>query len=137
MKRAAFLIPFCGAAALALMAANAPAALSRTDPGLWEMTGIRESKAPVRQCVAKLSDFAALEHRGRACTQTRLKDTPSSVIINYTCSAGDFGRTKIDVLTPRSLRVDTQGISDGQPFAYLVQAHRVGDCGQKPAASGH
>ncbi len=138
MRRTAFLVPVAGAAALlALTAATQPAALARTDTGLWEMTGIGGNKAPVRQCVARLSDLAALEHRGRACTQIRLKDTPSSVVISYTCSAGNFGRSKIDVLTPRSLRIDTQGISDSLPFAYVVQAHRVGDCAKSPLPKGH
>lgn len=133
MTRGFFLALTGASVALALTAANEPAALSRTDPGLWEMTGIGGNKAPVRQCIARLSDFAALEHRGRACSQTRIKDTPASVVITYTCSAGNFGRSKIDVLTPRSLRIDTQGISDGLPFAYIVQAHRTGDCAKTPA----
>jgi len=138
MGRAAILYPTgIAAAALALIAASDPAALSRTEPGLWEMTGLGGSKAAVQQCVAKLSDFAVLEHRGRACAQTRVTDTPASVTVTYTCSGSDFGRTKIDVLTPRSLKIDTQGISDGLPFAYVVQAHRVGDCAKKPASAGH
>jgi len=37
-------------------------------------------------------------------------------------------------VTPRSLRLDTQGISDGLPFHYVAQARRVGDCPAQTAS---
>ena len=54
----------------------------------------------------------------------------SSATIEYHCAGADFGRSEIDVITPRSLRIETQGISDGLPFNYVLQARRVGECGQ-------
>ena len=41
---------------------------------------------------------------------------------------GGFGRTKMTVLTPRSMRVETQGISNNAPFNYVLQVRRLGDC---------
>jgi hypothetical protein len=42
----------------------------------------------------------------------------------------------MDVITPRALRISTQGISDQLPFNYVLQAHRIGEC-QKSASSTH
>jgi hypothetical protein len=43
----------------------------------------------------------------------------------------------MDVITPRSLRISTQGISDNLPFNYLLQARRVGECPEKATAARH
>ena len=45
-------------------------------------------------------------------------------MIDYTCAGGGFGQSKITVLTPRSVRIETQGIADHAPFNYVVQAQR-------------
>jgi len=48
--------------------------------------------------------------------------------INYNCADGGFGRSAVTLLTPRSLTIDTQGISGGLPFHYKLYARRMGDC---------
>ncbi len=55
-------------------------------------------------------------------------DSPSSTVVDYSCGGAGFGHTKIDLITPRSLRIETQGVSDNLPFSYVLQARRVGDC---------
>ena len=52
------------------------------------------------------------------------------VILKSTRSSGaaGFGHSEVTLLTPRSLRIATQGISDGLPFNYVLQAHRIADC---------
>ena len=125
------------AAAIALMAAQNPAALARTSPGLWEITGMPGVKAPARQCVGDIAVLARFEHRGRNCTQKVITDGPSSTVIEYSCGSGGFGRSDMRVLTPRSLRIDTQGISDQLPFHYVLQARRVGECPDRTTASRH
>jgi len=121
---------FCagGAALLLLAAAARPATLAETSPGLWEITGFPNPATSARQCVANTASLAALEHRGQSCKQIVISDTPSSTVIEYTCSNGGFGRTKLTLLTPRSLRIETQGISAKYPFNYVIQARRIGDC---------
>jgi hypothetical protein len=121
---------FCasGAALLLLAAAARPATLAETTPGLWEITGFPNPDASARQCVADTAALAALEHRGQTCKQVVISDTPSTTVIEYTCSNGGFGRTKLTLLTPRSLRIETQGISAKYPFNYVIQARRVGEC---------
>lgn len=120
---------FAGAAALLLLVAAArPATLAETSPGLWELSGLPNSAAPVRQCMADTAALAAFEHRGQSCKQVVLSDTPSTTVIDYTCANGGFGHSKLTLLTPRSLRIETQGISANYPFNYVIQARRVGEC---------
>lgn len=119
-----------GLTALAAVAA-APSVLGQAHSGVWELSGIEGQKSPVRLCFTDLSDMARIEHRGRTCKQNVLKQTTGSITYNYNCAASDFGRSKMDSVTTNNIRIDTQGISGGLPFAYVVQARRVGDCEPK------
>ena len=121
-----------GAAAAALVlllaAAQRPAALAQTSPGLWELSGLPGAAAPARRCLLDTSALAQVEHRGQSCTRVIVSDAASTAVIHYTCTNGGFGRTQLTALTPRSIRVETQGISNGAPFNYVVNARRVGAC---------
>lgn len=110
-----------------LTAAAAPSALSQSAGGLWEMT---RDAAPgrVRQCVANPHILAQFEHRAQQCQHSVISDSGTELIIEYKCAGSGFGRSRVTVLTPRSLRIETQGISGGLPFNYVVQARRVGSC---------
>jgi hypothetical protein len=110
------------------VAAAQPSALAQTSPGLWEIDGLPKARAPIRQCVANTALLARVEHNGQACKQIVISDTETSTVIEYTCTGGGFGRSKLTLLTPRSLRIETQGISANYPFNYVIQARRVGDC---------
>ena len=131
------LIAAAPAMALALVAAQQPAALAQTAPGLWEIAGLPGAKAPARECVADVLALAQFEHRAKSCRRNVVGDGPSSAVITYTCAGSEFGRTKMTVITPRSLRIETQGISDNLPFAYVLQARRVGDCPSRETAARH
>ena len=121
-------IAFGGAALLLLTAAARPVALAQTSPGLWEISGLPNAGTAVRQCVADTAMLARVEHRGASCTQVVIKDNPTTTEIHYTCANGGFGRSKLKLLTPRSLRIETQGISANYPFNYVIQARRIGNC---------
>ena len=123
--------------ALALIAAAQPSALSQTQPGLWEISGAPGASSPVRQCVAEVAALARFEHRAKNCTAKVLKDGNGSVAIDYSCGGAGFGHSQIDVITPRSLRISTQGISDGLPFNYVLQARRVDDCPKNATVTHH
>lgn len=110
-----------------LGAANAPSALSQTARGLWEVTGAPNAQR-VRQCVRDPRALAQFEHRGQACPRTIVSDSGANAVIQYNCAGSGFGSSRITVITPRSLRIETQGISKGLPFNYVIQARRVGDC---------
>ena len=114
--------------AAVLVGAAAPASLSGVSGGLWEVSGVPGTKVPLRQCIANVLMLSQVEHRGHNCRRTIVSDNGSSTVVSYSCAGAGFGRSQIDVLTPRSLRISTQGISDQLPFGYTVQAHRIGDC---------
>jgi hypothetical protein len=138
MSQGSFLLAAgAAAAALALMGAQQPAALAQTQPGLWEITGAPGASAPIRQCVANVASLAQFEHRGKPCKLRVTTDRPSSALFDYSCGAAGFGRSQVDVITPRSLRIDTQGISDQLPFNYVIQARRIGDCPARPQPQTH
>ncbi|HSQ99118.1 MAG TPA: hypothetical protein VLM36_04295 [Sphingomicrobium sp.] len=112
-------------------------ALAQVSGGLWEISGAPGATEPVRQCVTDVLLLAQYEHRGKVCARTVLRDEGLSVTISYKCGAAGFGESEIEVLTPRSLRISTQGISDQLPFNYVLQAHRVGECAKSPAVTRH
>ena len=125
------------AGAVALTAAQLPPPFAQTQPGQWEIEGAPGAKAPVKQCVADVASLARFEHRGKSCGAKVISSTTSSVLVDYSCGSAGFGRSQVDVITPRSLRIATQGISDQLPFNYVLQARRVGDCPEQSAALRH
>ena len=125
------------AGALSLAAAQAPKALAPISGGLWEISGAPGLAAPVRQCIADVALLAQFEHRGRNCSREIVSDAPGSTLIQYSCGSAGFGRSQIDVVTPRSLRISTQGISDKLPFNYVIQARRIGDCPKSASVTRH
>jgi hypothetical protein len=125
------------AAALALMGAQRPALFGQTAPGLWEISGLPGAKAAARECLMDTAALARYEHRSRACAMKVTSDSPSSTVVDYSCGGAGFGHTKIELITPRSLRIETQGVSDNLPFSYVLQARRVGDCPTIKTAARH
>ncbi len=123
------LVIAAGAGAMvALTAAQRPVALAQSSGGMWEVSGVPGAKVPARLCVADPTALAQFEHRGRFCTRIIISDNPPATVIHYTCPAAGFGRSKMTAITPRSIRIETQGIAEGLPFNYVAQARRVGDC---------
>lgn len=107
--------------------ASMPSVLSQISGGLWEFSGQRG--LPVtRLCIAQAPLLAQVEHRSAKCTRTVVRNDSTSAVIDYSCGNGGFGHSKITMLTPRSVRIETQGIADQAPFGYVVRARRVGNC---------
>jgi hypothetical protein len=121
------------------LAADAPkpAVLGQALPGLWELSGAPGAKAPVRQCVADIAVLGQFEHRANSCTHSVIGDSGGTAVIQYSCGAAGFGRSELHLVTPRSLKVSTQGISDNLPFNYVLQARRVGECAKAAPAPRH
>ena len=136
IRRVSHRMALVGAAAITVLAlgaaqrpaAHRPAALSSVSGGLWEISTSAAGTNARRQCVADPIALAQYEHRSASCTRVVISDKPSETVVHYTCPGGGFGRTKMTVLTPRSMRVETQGISGNAPFNYVLQVRRVGDC---------
>lgn len=120
---AAALIASGGAGAL-----PAVKALAGIAGGLWEVDGVPGHRAPIRTCVAEPLQLAYVEHGKAKCTPTILGDSPPNLRLSYQCTGGGFGQASVKAITPRSLRLDVQGIADGAPYNYVMQARRIGDC---------
>ena len=113
-------------ALLALTAAVRPAVFSQATGGLWEIS--RSDGGRRNVCVPDPVLLAQYEHLRNRCSRDVIRDLRGRAEISYSCAGGGFGQSKVEQLTPRSLRIETQGISGDAPFHYVVQARRVGDC---------
>lgn len=113
-----------------------PAALAKVAGGLWEISGAPGTQAPLRECVTNVMALAQYEHRGLNCSSSVISDSATETRINYKCGPKGFGESDVEVVTPRSLTIRTQGISDQLPFNYVLEARRVGDC-EKSAPPQH
>jgi hypothetical protein len=118
---------------LALAAAAQPSVFTQAQAGMWEISGVPGAKTPLKQCIANVAALGEFEHRGKSCSVKVISSSASSTVIEYSCGAAGFGRSQVDAITPRSLRIDTQGISNQLPFSYVLQARRIGDCQQQAA----
>jgi hypothetical protein len=143
MVRYATLTLAAACLAVAVTAAVTPGAaeqapsIAQAQPGLWEISGAPGANAPSRQCVADIAALARFEHRAKSCAAKVLKNSGSMTSIEYSCGGAGFGHSEIQTITPRSLRISTQGISDGLPFNYVLQAHRIDDCPKNAAVTRH
>lgn len=111
---------------LGLTAAVRPALFSQTVGGLWEIS--RGNGARQSLCVPDPLSLAQYEHLRANCARDIVRDQQRHAEIHYTCASGAFGQSTVDLITPRALRIETQGISGNAPFHYVLQARRVGNC---------
>lgn len=122
--------PLAGLAALlaAVPALSQDSALGRVQGGLWELAVPGSQRDPVRICAADPTLLAQVVHRGRQCTRVTISSQGNETLIHYTCTGTGFGRSNVQVVTPRSLRIATQGINNGAPFNRVYHARRLGGC---------
>ena len=113
--------------AAALAGAALPQALQ--GGGLWEVSTKASGLGGTRHCLADAAILMQWEHRQTQCTRLVLSSAADRSEVQYTCAAGGFGNSKVQVLTPRSVRIESQGISGGLPFGYTIHARRLGPCG--------
>ncbi len=122
------LLGAAGAAlSVVLAGASTPSVLSQISSGLWEISR-KGSSSATRLCLAEPLLLAQVEHRTAKCTRTVLRNDGASAVIDYNCADAGFGHSKISMLTPRSVKIETQGIADYAPFGYIVHARRIGNC---------
>ena len=110
---------------LVLAGASLPRAI--TAPGEWEVAKAAGSRGE-RLCLSDPAILLQWEHRNRQCTRAIVTSSVERAEVHYRCIGGGFGTSRVEVLTPRAIRVKTQGIADGLPFAYVLHARRVGAC---------
>lgn len=119
-----------GAALLASAAAQGPRdALDDVEPGRWRLHEIGTPGADRSVCIADPRAFLQLRHAGAACTRHPLDLGPGKVGARYSCPGAGYGQTNVTVEGRHLLRIQTQGIADGQPFVADYEARHAGACG--------
>jgi hypothetical protein len=112
--------------AAALGGASLPSALS--GGGQWNVATNATGTNGTNHCLADSAILTQWEHRRTQCTRVVLTGTRDRADVQYTCPGGGFGNSKVQVLTPRSVRIQTQGIANGLPFGYTIHARKLGPC---------
>jgi hypothetical protein len=130
-KRRGALI-LAGIASLALPAyAASPSvdALGKLERGRWQVRELDGATPPASLCLGDPALLLRFEHRGdRSCSAEVLASGSMTTTVQYTCRGRGFGHSQLRVETPRSVRVDSQGFSNGRPFSYRLEARRTGAC---------
>ncbi len=120
-----------GLSSAVLIGSAAPTALAPALAGIWEIGRSATGAEARRTCIAEPIALSQWEHRSGRCTRVIIADSGNKAVIHYTCADGGFGRSEITLVTPRSIKVATQGISRVGPFSYTLHARRVGNCAQR------
>ncbi len=110
------------------VAAAGPRALDGASGGLWQVGHSAKGSPEKSVCVADPVLLGQYEHPGGQCRRSILSDRGNKAVIDYSCTDGGFGRSEMTLLTPRTLRIATQGIAAGAPYNYVLHARRVGNC---------
>ena len=96
------------------------------EQGRWELRD--PAGSPRSICLRDPAAFVQLEHSGVSCKQEVVAGDKSGATVQYSCPGRGYGHTSIRIETPRLARIDTQGLVDGRPFSYRVEARKVGSC---------
>lgn len=125
---AAALVLASGAAVAQPAAAPTLTAMRAVAPGNWSLRASGSPEAARASCFADTAAFLRLRLRAAQCSRFVIDDTPRLSTVHYTCPGIGHVRTTIHVDTPRSLRIESEGIADGMPFADAYEARRIGNC---------
>lgn len=103
------------------------AMLDGLQKGSWELR-TRGEGGVENVCVRDGRQLIQLRHQSDTCRSLVIEDTPTQVTVQYTCPGKGYGRTRIRRETAQLAQIDTQGIVDGSPFAFVVEARWAGQC---------
>jgi hypothetical protein len=116
-----------GTGGAALPRAPGQAVLAKIERGQWLLRD--RAGAERKLCLTTATRLVQIEHGGAACQQVVLAQDPRSATLRYSCPGHGQGRTVITVETPRLVRIETQGVIDGEPFEQEYEARKLGPCG--------
>jgi hypothetical protein len=108
-------------------ATQQPGPLAQVERGQWELRG-PSGAAIGAVCLGDPLLLAQPLHAPQPCTGEVVSSEGHVVTVNYVCPGMGRGRTLLRVETPRLVQIDSQGLSDGAPFALRAQARRTGPC---------
>lgn len=126
---AAALVLASGAAMAQPAAAPTLTAMRAVAPGNWSLRAAGSPEAARASCFSDTAAFLRLRLRNAQCSRFVIEDTARLSTVHYTCPGIGHVRTTVHVDTPRSLRIESEGIADGMPFADAYEARRIGNCG--------
>lgn len=130
-------VVLAGLTALATAAGAAQlTALATVQPGQWQLHEI-DGEGVSSICIADPRALLQIRHATAQCSRYVMDSDARSATIHYTCPGAGHGRTTITVRTPNALKIETQGIADGAPFALEYNARRVGACSGAARLASH
>ncbi len=106
-------------------------AMQSVVPGQWALRSTGSPEAARESCIADTAVLFRLRLRSSQCSRFVIENTPRIATVHYTCPGSGHVRTTVHVDTPRVLRIESEGIVDGMPFADAYEARRVGACGSR------
>lgn len=102
-------------------------ALRSIEHGQWQLKEADDGSLR-NLCLKNAAMLLQLRHGGAQCSHFVVENAPTKATIHYTCPGHGYGRTTVSVETPRLIRVETQGVLDGAPFANELEGRRTGTC---------
>jgi hypothetical protein len=104
-------------------------AQKKLEAGRWQVRELDGAVAATSVCLGDPAQLVRFEHRGLpGCSSQILASGEEVATIQYSCRGRGYGHSSVRVETPRAVRIDTQGLSNGQPFSYRLEARRLGAC---------
>lgn len=110
--------------------ADAPqtSVLTTIEPGQWQLHDTDDDSRR-NLCVRDPRVLLQLGHADTAqCSRFVVSQSPRELTIHYTCPGAGHGRTTIGLVTPRSIKLETQGVAGGLPFQQNYAGRRTGVC---------
>jgi hypothetical protein len=108
-------------------ATQRPGPLAQVEAGQWELRGPSGGVIGAL-CLGDPLLLAQPLHAPQPCTREIISSNGHEVTAAFVCPGMGRGRTLIRVETPRLVQIDSQGVSNGAPFALRAQARRTGPC---------
>lgn len=110
-------------------AAPVIAALAKLQRGKWQVRELDGATPAANICIGDPDQLIRFAHRvGPLCNTEILHNGATAATVQYSCPGRGFGHSALRVLTPRAVRIDSQGFSNGRPFSYQLDARRIGAC---------
>ncbi|KPF90111.1 hypothetical protein IP81_16110 [Novosphingobium sp. AAP83] len=102
--------------------------LDRLEAGLWEVKPHGAQSNSAQMCIDNGRKLIQIRHARETCRRFVIEDTPTSVVVQYTCPTGGYGHTELRFENQRLVQVETQGIDNGLPFNFTAEARRTASC---------
>jgi hypothetical protein len=103
-------------------------ALVSLQPGQWQLKSHGSGFGEKSICFSDMKKILQVQHANASCSRLIIVNEPRQLTVHYKCGVAGHGRTTIKVETPRLVQVHSQGIAGREPFAFEVEARRIGAC---------